>query len=194
MPFKSVVADAAVRLIGYRFVFEEEPPVDGAIFIGAPHTSYFDFALMLMVAWKKGIPVRWLGKKQFFTHPFGVVVRAIGGIPVDREAPGGMAQALAEQLRQTPGAALILAPEGTRSKRDRWKSGFYRIAQDASLPVATGFVDSATRTLGLGPTIVPSGDVRADMDRLREFYAGKKGWRPGLESGVRISMEEQTAS
>lgn len=88
------------------------------------------------------------------------------------------------------GAVLILALEGTRSKRDRWKSGFYRIARDANLPIATGFTDSTSRTIGLGPTIYPSQDVVADMDRLREFYQGTKGWKPGLESRIWISMEE----
>lgn len=190
MSFKSVVADAGVRVLGYRFEFEGDPPRDGAVFIGAPRTSYMDFVLMLLVAWKKNIPVRWLGKSQFFDNPLGFVPRWVGGIPVHRDAPEGMAKALTEELRRTPGAALILAPEGTRSRKDRWKSGFYRIAHDAGLPIATGYVDSTKKTLGLGPTITPSEDVRADMDRVRAFHEGKKGRNPGLESRIWISMED----
>ena len=91
------------------------------------------------------------------------------------------------------GAVLILAPEGTRKKTDHWKSGFYRIARDAGLPIVPGFIDSKTRTLGLGPALELSGDVSADMDVLRAFYEGKKGVRPGQESTIRISLEDEDA-
>lgn len=193
MTFKSSIASLATRFAGYRFVIEEGWPKEGAIFIGAPHTSNWDFAAMLAITWKAGIPVRWLGKSQAFDNPLGFVPRWLGGIPVNRDAPQGMAKALSEELEAIPGAVLILAPEGTRKKTDRWKSGFYRIARDAGLPIVPGFIDSKTRTLGLGPALELSGDVSADMDVLRAFYDGKKGFRPGLESAVRISLEDEDA-
>ncbi len=175
--------------MGYRFVMEDPPPKEGAVVIGAPHTSNWDFLLMLVIAGQAGFPVKWLGKSQIFDNPFGFVPRLLGGVPVNRDAPGGMAKQLAEELKASPGAAIILAPEGTRKKKDQWKSGFYRIAKDANLPIVTGFVDSTTKTLGVGPTLYPTDDVTADMDFLRKFYAGKKGVRPGLESEIRISLE-----
>lgn len=193
MTFKSSIASLATRLAGYRFDIEEGWPKDGAVFIGAPHTSNWDFAAMLAITWKAGIPVRWLGKSQAFDNPLGFVPRWLGGIPVNRDAPQGMAKALSEELAATSGAVLILAPEGTRKKTDHWKSGFYRIARDAGLPIVPGFIDSTTKTMGLGPALVPSGNVVADMDVLRAFYDGKKGFRPGLESAVRISLEDEDA-
>ena len=193
MTFKSSIASLATRLAGYRFDIEEGWPKGGAVFIGAPHTSNWDFAAMLAITWKAGIPVRWLGKSQAFDNPLGFVPRWLGGIPVNRDAPQGMAKALSEELEAMPGAVLILAPEGTRKKTDRWKSGFYRIARDAGLPIVPGFIDSKTRTLGLGPALELSGDVSADMDVLRAFYEGKKGVRPGQESTIRISLEDEDA-
>mgnify|MGYP003585558004 CR=1 FL=1 len=193
MTFKSSIASLATRLAGYRFDIEEGWPKGSAVFIGAPHTSNWDFAAMLAITWKAGIPVRWLGKSQAFDNPLGFVPRWLGGIPVNRDAPQGMAKALSEELAATSGAVLILAPEGTRKKTDHWKSGFYRIARDAGLPIVPGFIDSTTKTMGLGPALVPSGNVVADMDVLRAFYDVKKGFRPGLESAVRISLEEEGA-
>ncbi len=190
MSFKAAVATSVARLLGYRFQIEDDLPNDGAIFIGAPHTSNLDFGVMLLIAWKAGVPVRWLGKSQAFDNPLGFIPRWLGGIPVHRHAPQGMAQALAEELRETPGAVLILAPEGTRKKTDRWKSGFYRIARDSDLPIVMGFIDTKTKTMGLGPVLYPSGNVTEDMDRIRAFYEGKVGINPGLESRVWISLEE----
>lgn len=189
MSLKSSTARLVTRLLGYRFVMEEPPPKTGAVVIGAPHTSNWDFLLMLLIAGQADLPVRWLGKSQAFDNPLGFVPRLLGGIPVNRDAPGGMAAELAAELKATPGAVIILAPEGTRKRTDHWKSGFYRIAKDANLPIVPGFVDSGSRTIGIGPALAPTDDVNADMDMLREFYAGKKGWRPGLESEIRISLE-----
>lgn len=191
MTIRASLAQGVTRLLGYRFTMEEEPPKDGGVFLGAPHTSNWDLGIMYLIAWQAGIPVRWLGKSQIFRPPFGAIPRLLGGIPVDRDAPQGMAHQLAEDLRKTPGAVLIIAPEGTRKKRDHWKSGFYRIARDAALPIVPGFVDTSTKTIGLGPTVRVSEDISADMDQLRAFYRGKSGVRPGLESRVYLRMEEE---
>ena len=87
---------------------------------------------------------------------------------------------------------LVLAAEGTRGKADFWKSGFYRIAQQTGLPIALGFIDGPTRTMGFGPTFLPTGDVSADMDRVRAFYADKHGIHPELRTEPRLREEETT--
>jgi len=84
---------------------------------------------------------------------------------------------------------LVIAPEGTRGGGGHWKSGFYRIARDADLPVVLGYVDSVTRTARLGPAIVISGNVTADMDRIRDFYADKHGIRPQNFAPPRLREE-----
>ena len=169
---------------------EEPPPRNGAVVIGAPHTSNWDFLMMLLVVAQADLPLKWLGKSQAFDNPLGFIPRLLGGIPVNRDAPGGMAAELAKELQATPGAVIIIAPEGTRKRTSHWKSGFYRIAKEAGIPIVPGFVDSGSRTIGIGPALVPTENVKADMDVLRQFYAGIKGWNPGQESDIRISLEE----
>lgn len=168
-------------------------PVDGAgILIGAPHTSNWDFVLMLGIGGEGDLPFRWLGKHTLFRGPAGPLMRALGGIPVDRRDPAGLVDELVARLRDGKPFYLVVTPEGTR-RGDGWKSGFYRIARATNLPVTLGFVDRTTMTTGLGPTIELTGDVRADMDVIRAFYADKAGHTPGRRTEPRLRDEHPTA-
>lgn len=158
------------------------------ILLGAPHTSNWDFVFMLGVAWDAGLNVRWLGKKELFRGPAGPIMRALGGIAVDRKNPAGLVDAVVAEARANDRFILVVTPEGTRSGNG-WRSGFYRIAWRAGLPVTLGFVDNTTKTAGLGPTISLTGDVVADMDRIRAFYADKAGVHPKLRTEPRLSDE-----
>lgn len=169
------------------------PPRNGAIMLGVPHTSNWDFILMLAIVWRCKMQVRWLGKASLFRGPAGPIMRALGGIPVERSAAHGLTDHLIAQLRSKPGQALVITPEGTRSAGKYWKSGFYRIAEQSEMPVLLGFVDRRNMTTGLGPVVNLTGDVRADMDKLREFYDGKVGIRPGKEIVPRLRIEDETA-
>lgn len=143
---------------------------------------------MLAVAWDQGIPIRWLGKNSLFRGVFGPVMRALGGIPVDRsDASRIVADVLAEQQRSP--FSLVVTPEGTRDGAKHWKSGFYRIARGADLPVTLAYVDRTTMTTGLGPTITLTGDVAADMDVIRAFYADKSGFTPSRRVEPRLRSE-----
>ena len=84
---------------------------------------------------------------------------------------------------------LVIAAEGSRAKAEYWKSGFYRLAQQTGLPILKGFVDGPTKTAGIGPTLIPSGDVRADMDKIRAFYADKFGFYPEKKTEPRLREE-----
>lgn len=163
-----------------RYRLRSEPPPAGgsAVLIGAPHTSNWDFVLMLAICWRHGFAPLWLGKHTLFKAPFGGVMRALGGIPVIRDNPGRLVEEIVARVRSGQKFFLVITPEGTRQRGKLWKSGFYRIARDADLPVVLGYVDSATRTAGLGPTIHLTDDVRADMDQVRAFYADKRGIHP----------------
>jgi 1-acyl-sn-glycerol-3-phosphate acyltransferase len=160
-----------------RWHYRSAPlPRDGAgILIGAPHTSNWDFALMLAISWRAGVSVKFLGKKSLFKRPFGPLMRALGGIPVDRANPAGLVDDLVARVRAGERFYLVITPEGTRSASPYWKSGFYRIARATGLPVILGYVDRTTMTSGLGPTLELTGDVAADMDRIRAFYDGRTG-------------------
>jgi len=168
------------------------PPTDlpdRYVMAAAPHTTNWDFPLMLALTKLSGVDVKWLGKASLFRGPMGPLMRRLGGIPVDRSAPGGMVAALAGEFAAHERMVLIVPTEGTRSRTQHWKSGFYHIARQADVPVVCGFVDGVTRTGGLGPTIHLTGDIAADMDRFREFYAGKTGVRAEHTGPVRLKEE-----
>ncbi len=169
-------------------------PTDGVgVLIGAPHTSNWDFILMLGIAWDLGLKFKYLGKHTLFKPPFGFVMRWLGGIPVDRSNPAGIVADIVERVRSGQGFYLVVTPEGTRSSGRYWKSGFHRIAVEAGLPITLGYVDRDTMTSGLGMTFVPTGDVRADMDVVRAFYADKSGFRPELRTEPRLREEDRAA-
>ena len=159
------------------------------VLIGAPHTSNWDFVLMLAIAWRLGIDVHWLGKKSLFRGWRGPIMRALGGIPVDRADPARVVNDVVAQVHAGTVFGLVVTPDGTRGGNDYWKSGFYRIARATGMPVTLGFVDRATMTTGLGPTIDLTGDVAADMDRIRAFYADKHGVRPERRTEPRLREE-----
>lgn len=177
-----------------RWTLRSDPQPDTPrVLIGAPHTSNWDFVFMLAIAWEAGIPLRWLGKDGLFRTWRGPIMRALGGIAVDRDNPAALVPQLLELQRATP-FSLVVTPEGTRRGARRWKSGFYRIAHGADLPVTLGYVDRSTMTTGLGPTIRLTGDVRADMDVIRAYYADKSGFHPANRVEPRLSVEDGQAA
>jgi len=108
---------------------------------------------------------------------------------VDRRDPSRVVAEIVSRLEAGERFFLVVTPEGTRSRGAHWRSGFYRIAREADLTVTLGYVDRTTMTTGLGPTFRLTGDVRADMDRIRAFYQGKTGVRPGLGTQPRLREE-----
>jgi 1-acyl-sn-glycerol-3-phosphate acyltransferase len=144
---------------------------------------------MLAIAWRLGIDLRWLGKKSLFTGWRGPLMRALGGIPVDRDDPGRVVGDAVAGVHAGEVFGLVVTPDGTRKGHSYWKSGFYRIAREAGMPVTLGFVDRTTMTTGLGPTLDLTGDVAADMHRIRAFYADKSGFHPAHRVEPRLREE-----
>ena len=157
--------------------------------VAAPHTSNWDFFLMLAMAWQSGLAPRWLGKQEMFAGPLRFVFRPLGGVPVDRDDPKTLVADLAAHAGAATSLALVVPAEGTRAKGDHWKSGFYRIAQQAEIPIVLSYLDGPSRTGGFGPAIRPSGDVAADMDVIRAFYADKGGVKPANKTTPRLREE-----
>lgn len=178
------LAKALLKLAGWRTVGETPGP--RSVIIGAPHTSNWDFPLALLCFWSVPIPARWVGKHTIFRRPFGRLLRRLGGIPVDRAHTADFVRVIVEAFERESEFSLVLAPEGTRSRRDHWRSGFYWIAHGAGVPLALGFANYADRTVGIGDAFMPSGDIEADMERIRVFYADKRGRRPEKESSIRV--------
>ena len=189
MTARRAVARAYWRVSRWTLRTERVPQDGSGIILGAPHTSNWDFVLMLAISTSVGVRVRWLGKHTLFTGLMGPFARALGGIPVDRRDPSLVVDDIVSRVRAGEVFSLVITPEGTRSKGEYWKSGFYRIAREAGMPVTLGYVDRTTMTAGLGPTLELTGDVRADMDLVRAFYADKAGFHPELRTEPRLRDE-----
>jgi 1-acyl-sn-glycerol-3-phosphate acyltransferase len=181
------ISRAITRLMGYKMV--GEVPQQG-ILVGAPHTSNWDFITMILVMWHDGAHPRVLVKKELFKGPLGWLLKAFGGVPLDRKNPSGVVASLAAEAKGGKPFRLILAAEGTRSKGEYWKSGFLRLSRETGLPVTLAFFEPPTKTMGFGPTFHASDDVRADMDIVRAFYADKHGIRPENATIPRLREED----
>jgi 1-acyl-sn-glycerol-3-phosphate acyltransferase len=184
---RKAFARVVLRLTRWHTV--GEVPSSG-ILLGAPHTSNWDWVAMLLLMWSGGVPPRVLIKAEIMHTPLGPLLRVNGGISLDRRNPGTVVRDLLAEAKSGEPFLLIIAAEGTRKKRDYWKSGFYRIAQQTGLPISMGFIDGPTRTLGFGPSFRPSGDVVADMNMVRAFYADKHGVHPNLRTEPRLREED----
>ena len=187
---KRPIGVRALRMRGWTIAGEPPPPDPVVIMVAAPHTSAWDFPLMLWLSWASGVDPHFLAKEELFRGPLGPFMRSVGGLTVDRRNPEGVVDELAARAASAEHFQLVIAVEGTRKKKQYWKSGFYRIAQQADLPICLGWCDGPTRTVGYGPTIRPTGDVRADMDVIRAFYADKRGVNPELRTEPRLREED----
>lgn len=156
------------------------------VLLGAPHTSNWDLLYALLIQHSAGIKMHWIGKDDIFRWPIAGIMRWLGGIPVNRRSRNNFVQQVIDVFNRSKELVVAIAPEGTRSATGYWKSGFYHIAQGAGIPIALGFIDYRSRTLGIGPAIVPSGDIQVDFAAIREFYANKLGKRPEKQGEIRL--------
>lgn len=166
------------------------PTVRKAVIIGAPHTSNWDAIWALTYKVSIGLDVHFFGKHTAFVFPLNVILRALGGIPLNRDEPGGAVGKAIKALSENESYYFGLAPEGTRRWHPYWKSGFYRIAREADVPVILGFFDFGRKRIGLGPTIVLTGNQNEDLAKIRDFYSGITGRRPENESPVIFSHDD----
>ncbi len=178
-----------LRLLGWKLV-GEMPKEKKAVFIFAPHTSNWDFVIMMMARFCYKMKPAYLGKHTLFKPPFGWIFKMLGGIPVERSSSNNVVDQVVEIIKERDEIALALAPEGTRSKTKKWKSGFYHIALKARVPLVMAFLDTKTRTLGMTDSIMLSGDKEKDMDSIRSFYQDKIGFKPELASDIQLEIKD----
>lgn len=184
-------ADLILKLSGWH-VAVTIPEAKKFVLIGAPHTTNWDFPLALLCFWSVQKPIAWVAKKQLFTGPLKYFFKALGGIPVDRTAPSGFIEQIASQFEKKDEMILCLAPEGTRSRTEYWKTGFYYIALTAKVPVCLGYIDYPKRTMGFSEILVPSGDIEKDFVQIKNFYQDKTGKYPEKQGPIRIKSQLQS--
>ena len=149
---------------------QENPPPRKAVIIAAPHTSNWDFLYYFGLLNKLKISSYWIGKNTLFKWPWGDMMRRLGGVPVDRFKSHNMVDAMVREFERRDDFLLTIPPEGTRSGGKQWRTGFYYIALQAKVPLIIGLMDYRKKSGGLGPSFMPSGDYRADMQILSDFY------------------------
>jgi len=155
-----------------------------ALVIAAPHTSNWDAVWALAYRIAFDLDVKFFAKHSAFWFPLGSILRALGGIELDRSKAGTAVEEAIRMFETEERFYFGLAPEGTRRKTAGWKTGFYRIAMGAGVPVYLGFLDFGRKRLGIGKKIELSGDMDADMAIIREFYRDIDGRWPEKASPV----------
>ncbi len=161
-------------MIGWK-IEGQRADVDKCVYIAAPHTSNWDFPLMLSVCFTVGIRARWIGKHTLFRWPFGFLMSWLGGVPVDRRRAGNTVDQMREHFEARDNLELIITPEGTRSKVNEWKSGFYHIAMAANVPIVMAAVHAPDKVVVIADPMYLSGDYDKDMIEIRKHFEGRIG-------------------
>jgi len=186
---KKRLARWLLQVTGWQLV-GNRPPFDRYVLIAAPHTSNWDFPLMLLFAAAFDIRVTWMAKHSLFYPPMGWIMRALGGMPIIRHKNQNLVAAMVSAFATVPHLVLVVPTEGTREKSAYWKSGFYHIARQAGVPIVPSFLDFGRRCGGFGPAMTTTGDTRADMQYFRDFYHGMTGKFPDQFGPVRLKEED----
>ena len=186
----SAFARGVLRLAGWRVEFDGLPARQGVLIV-YPHTSNWDFVVGVLAKWAMGMPLAFWGKDSLFDVPlFGRWLRWIGGVPVDRLNPrgavGSMVNRLAAARQSDAFLWLALSPEGTRSYRDSWRSGFYQVALQAGVPLALAYFDYAARRVGIDSFIRLSGDTVHDMAVIERRLGQRRCCKPQLAAPIRL--------
>jgi 1-acyl-sn-glycerol-3-phosphate acyltransferase len=176
-PLAAALGRFLMGIRGWR-VEGEFPDLKKMVLIVAPHTSNWDFPTGLCVKFAMRMGGRFVGKHTLFRGPLGPVMRWLGGIPVDRSAAAGFVSEVARVVREAERMTLVIAPEGTRKLTGKWKSGFYRIALEAGVPIFPVGFDYPRKVIFMKPPFQPTGDYEKDLAYLRSLYDARMALVP----------------
>ena len=176
-PLCPALGRAALRLAGWT-ITGALPELPKYVIIVAPHTSNWDFPVGVAALFALDLEAHWFGKDSLFRAPMGTILRLLGGRPVHRETAEGVVAEMAAIVRAEPQFILALAPEGTRKRVDHWRSGFYRIAEAAGVPVVPVWFDWSRREIGIGAPVRPSGHLAGDLAALQALYRPEMARNP----------------
>ncbi|MCD6366701.1 MAG: 1-acyl-sn-glycerol-3-phosphate acyltransferase, partial [Bacteroidales bacterium] len=157
------------KLMRWNFV-DNFPDNKKLILIIAPHTSNMDFLMGKLIFCVLGKKPHFMIKEQWFRPPVGWLIKALGGVPVNRTSSSGMVKSLIEHLQNDEEFILNITPEGTRSRVKRWKRGFYKLSLQTGIPILPGYIDYGKKEIGVGKLIYPTGNYDADSQYFKLFY------------------------
>ena len=178
-----VLARFYLKASGWELVMAAPVP-SRSVVIAAPHTSNWDLPMSLAIVFACRLKIYFLAKKTLFTPPFGILMRWLGGVAVDRSKANNFVEQAIEMFSIQKDFVLAVPPEGTRKQVRNWKSGFYHIACGAEVPISLGFIDFKRKMAGFGGTYNPSGDYDADLVEIQAFYAGMTGKNRAMTSEI----------
>ena len=168
----------SLRILGgWRFE-GRIPDVRHLVIIVAPHTSSWDFVIGVAAKIALGLRIHFLGKHTLFRPPLGWLMRALGGIPVDRQTSTDTVPQVVRRFETEERLFLALSPEGTRRRVERWRSGFWHIARGAGAPILPVGLDFATRSIRIGEPVAPGDDFETALAQLHAWYRGIEGRYP----------------
>lgn len=177
-------------VVGWK-VTGKIPNVPKMLLIGVPHTSNWDGAIFYVFSLAIRAHIKFIGKHTLFKPPFGPLMRFAGGIPVNRGTTINAVDQIVSAFDQSDRLAVIVAPEGTRSLTQYWKTGFYYIALKAKVPIVLGYVDFPRKEVGLGPHFMPTGNITEDFKIIQAFYADKVGHHPEKQGPVALPPRDE---
>ena len=179
------LAALLLRLLGWRTVYTP-PPGPKSVVPVYPHTSNWDFPLGVLFKAKHGLDMNWAGKDTMFRWPLKRIFLSLGGVPINRRESTGLVQQLINTFARSERICLCIAPEGTRARTDHWKTGFYRLALAARVPVGLGFIDYRQKLMGIERWVMLTGDEDKDLALFRAFYADKVAFDPQKAGEIRF--------
>lgn len=160
-----------LKLSGWKiFIDHSYLQIPRAVVIMAPHTSMMDFWIGRLAFWKYRKKVHFLIKRELFFFPVGIFLKWMGGIPVRREHTGNLVEQLVDEFSKRSNMWLVITPEGTRKKVEKWKTGFYKIALAANIPILVSYIDYARKEGGIAFVMYPTGDFEKDFEKIKDFY------------------------
>ena len=171
------IARILLKIVGWTSAGKPEG-LKKYIFIASPHTSNWYGFYMLLIGAATDMNIHFIAKVSLFKPPFGWILKKIGGIPVDRSKSQNFTKQIADIFAARDELVIGIAPEGTRSKKDHWRTGFYYMALEAKVPIVLGFLDYKNKRGGFGPVLHPTGDIDSDFEKIKDFYKDIVGKRP----------------
>jgi 1-acyl-sn-glycerol-3-phosphate acyltransferase len=184
-PWLVGLAHLILRVGGWR-LYGQLPDVPKMVLAAAFHTTNWDGFWMLVTAFAFGLRPMWMVKIEWVRGPLGWLVKLFGGLGIDRSHSRDSVQQAVDLIHERERIVLVISPEGTRRHTDHWKTGLYWIAYNANVPIVCGFLDYKHKRLGIGPVLIPSGDIDADMETLWAFYRNTNARHPEKVSDMRL--------
>jgi len=166
------------RVLGWKIINNFPQDLNKFVVIAAPHTSWVDFPIGVLVKYATGENINYIGKASLFKGPFGFIFKATGGTPVDRSKSNNLVEAIIDIFNNKEEFKLALSPEGTRKKTERWKTGFYYIAKGAKVPIVMATLDFGKKQVKISEPYYTTDNKDKDFDNFYTFFEGVQGKKP----------------